>query len=356
MVEKRELRCVIAAGGTAGHVLPALAVAEELQRRGVRVSFAGSPDRVEARLVPEAGYEFDAFRSSGFPRQAGVALVRALVTAAGAPAACLRILRRRRPNVVLGAGGYVSGPMVLAAALRRTPAALLEADAHLGLANRLAAPFAKRVFLAAPVPGHDAAKFQITGRPVPQRSVAVPAAEARDRFELPGDGPVLLVLGGSQGALRLNELAVERWGEAGPAVLHLCGERDYAALRDRVSRPDYRLLPFTDEIGAAYGAADLALARAGGSVWELAAAGLPAALVPYPHATADHQTKNASQLEAAGGAVVVPEAELARVPAVGEELLLDASRREGMSRAMLEIARPDAAAEIAAELVELASA
>src|SRR5256885_12774998 len=170
MAEKRELRCVIAAGGTAGHVLPALAVAEELQSRGVRVSFAGSPDRVEARLVPEAGYEFDAFRSSGFPRQAGVALVRALVTAAGAPAACLRILRRRRPNVVLGAGGYVSGPMVLAAALQRMPPALLEADAHFGLANRLAAPFAKRGFLAAPIPRPDGAEYSVTRRAGPRGS------------------------------------------------------------------------------------------------------------------------------------------------------------------------------------------
>jgi UDP-N-acetylglucosamine--N-acetylmuramyl-(pentapeptide) pyrophosphoryl-undecaprenol N-acetylglucosamine transferase len=356
MAEKRELKCVIAAGGTAGHVLPALAVAEELQKRGVRVSFAGSPDRVEARLVREAGYEFDAFRSSGLPRRAGVALVRALATATAAPAACLRILRRRRPDVVLGAGGYVSGPMVLAAALQRTPAALLEADAHLGLANRLAAPFAKRVFLAAPISGHDGSKFRVTGRPVPLRSLARPASEARAGFGLPAEGPVLLVLGGSQGAQRLNELAVEQWGAGGPAVLHLSGERDYEDLRDRVSRPDYRLLPFTDEIGAAYGAADLALGRAGGSVWELAAAGLPAVLVPYPHATADHQTKNARQLEAAGGAVVVPESELDRVPALVEELLAEAPRRERMRRAMLEAARPGAAAEIADELVMLASA
>src|SRR5256885_7533728 len=127
MAEKRELRCVIAAGGTAGHVLPALAVAEELQRRGVRVSFAGSPDRVEARLVPEAGYEFDPFQSSGLPRQASFALVRALATAAGAPAACLRILRRRRPNVVLGAGGDASRPLGLAGAAPRAAAAPLRA-------------------------------------------------------------------------------------------------------------------------------------------------------------------------------------------------------------------------------------
>src|SRR6266536_2690297 len=290
MAEKRELSCVIAAGGTAGHVLPALAVAEALQERGVRVSFAGSPDRVEARLVPEAGYELDTFRSSGLPRRAGVGLARALVTAAGAPAACVKILRRRRPDVVLGGGGYVSGPMIVAAALQRTPAALLEADAHLGFANRLAAPLAKRVFLALAIDGLDGPKYRITGRPVPLRSRALPAADARRLFELPAEGLLLLVLGGSQGALRLNELAVERWGAEGPAVLHLCGERDYEALRQRIRRADYRLLPFTDEIGAAYGAADLALARAGGSVWELAAAGVPAVLVPYPHATADHQT------------------------------------------------------------------
>src|SRR3954464_12045512 len=243
MAEKRELRCVIAAGGTAGHVLPALAVAEELQSRGVQVSFAGSPDRVEARLVPEAGYEFDAFRTSGLPRRVGVALARSLATAVRAPAAALKILRRRRPDVVLGGGGYVSGPMVLAAGLTRTPAALLEADAHLGLANRLAAPYAKRVFLALPLDGRDGPKYRVTGRPVPARSRAPAKADARRQFGLPAEGPLLLVLGGSQGARRLNELAVERWGDGGPAVLHLSGERDYEALRDRVSRADYRLMP-----------------------------------------------------------------------------------------------------------------
>ena len=320
------------------------------------MSFAGSPDRVEARLVPEAGYEFDAFRSVGLPRRPGLALARACGTAARAPAACLRILRRRRPDVVLGGGGYISGPMVLAAALRRTPAALLEADAHLGLANRLAAPFARRVFLALPIPGHDGGKYRVVGRPVPQRSRATSPEAARKAFDLPADEPVLLVLGGSQGALRLNELAVAEWGASGPAVLHICGERDYEALRRRVSRPAYRLVAFTDEIGVAYSAADLALARAGGSFWELAAAGLPAVLVPYPHATGDHQTKNARYLEAAGGAAVVPEDELEGVPAVVEELLQDAPRRELMRLAMLEVARPDAAGEIAEELVALATA
>src|SRR6516164_9523039 len=148
---QRQLRCLIAAGGTAGHVLPALAIAEALKERGVHVTFAGSPDRVEARLVPEAGYELDTFRISGLPRRPSIALARALVRAGAAPRACRRILRARQPDVVLGAGGYVAGPMVYAASRLRIPTALTEADAHLGLANRLAAPFARRLFLAYPL-------------------------------------------------------------------------------------------------------------------------------------------------------------------------------------------------------------
>ncbi|MHB8470033.1 MAG: UDP-N-acetylglucosamine--N-acetylmuramyl-(pentapeptide) pyrophosphoryl-undecaprenol N-acetylglucosamine transferase, partial [Gaiellaceae bacterium] len=130
-------------------------MAEALRARGVTVTFAGSPDRVEARLVPERGYPFDAFPIAGFERRAGLPLLRGLALALSAPVRCLRILRSRRPDVVLGGGGYVAGPMVLAAALRRIPAALTEADAHLGLANRLAAPFARRIFLALPVEGRN---------------------------------------------------------------------------------------------------------------------------------------------------------------------------------------------------------
>src|SRR5262249_2183374 len=146
MAEQKQLRCVIAAGGTVGHVAPSLAVAEALRGRGVEVTFAGSPDRVEARLVPEAGYQLDTFPVAGLPRRPSLALARAVALAVCAPLACARILARRRPHVVLGGGGYVSGPMVLAAAARRIPAALMEADAHLGLANRSAAPLARRVF------------------------------------------------------------------------------------------------------------------------------------------------------------------------------------------------------------------
>src|SRR6266516_906472 len=179
MDEQRQLRCLIAAGGTVGHVAPSLAVAEALRARGVEVTFAVSPDRIEAQLVPERGYAFDAFRVEGFPRQPGARLARALGLAAAAPAACLRILARRRPDVVLGGGGYVAGPMVLAAWLRRIPAALTEADAELGLANRLAAPFARRLFLAYPTPGGHSGKACVVGRPIPSTSRVVPREDAR---------------------------------------------------------------------------------------------------------------------------------------------------------------------------------
>ena len=346
-------RIVIAAGGTAGHVLPALAVAEALRARGVSVTFAGSPDRIEARLVPQAGFELDRFRITGLPRRPGVAQLRAALLAGQAARACARILAARQPQVVFGGGGYVAGPMVYAAWRRRIPAALSEADAHLGLANRLAAPFARRVFLAYAVPGRDGAKYRVVGRPVP-RSEAVASDEARRRFGLPTEGRVLLVVGGSLGARALNDLAIDAWGAEGPSVLHLAGERYAEELAGRSLRREYKLLAWTDDFSAALAAADLVLGRSGGVVWEIAAAGRPAVLVPSPNVTNDHQTKNARHFEAAGGAVVVPERELARVPEVVHALLVDDARLAEMGAAMRRAARPDAADEIAEELIALA--
>ena len=337
-------------------MLPAIAVGEALRERGASVTFAGSPDRVEARLVAEAGFEFDGFRVAGLPRRPGVELACSLVRAGGAVRRSRRILRRRRPDVVLGAGSFVAGPMVLAAASMRIPAALTEADAHLGLANRLAAPFARRVFLAYELDGLGPPKYRVVGRPIPARSRLLSRAEARARLGLPPGGRILGVFGARAGAKSLNELAVETWGKEGPVVLHLSGERDYEALQSRVERPDYHLLPTVDEFGAALSAVDLALSRSGGTVWELAAAGLPAVLVPYPHATSDHQTKNARYFERGGGAVTVPEVELVRAPGLVESLLTNDSRLGEMRDAMLRLARPDAADQIAEELIELAGA
>jgi UDP-N-acetylglucosamine--N-acetylmuramyl-(pentapeptide) pyrophosphoryl-undecaprenol N-acetylglucosamine transferase len=321
----------------------------------MHVTFAGSPDRAEAQLVPDAGYELDTFRIEGLPRRPSPALVRSALLAGRAPHACARILQRRRPDVVFGGGGYVAGPMVYAAWRRRTPAALSESDARLGLANRLAARFARRIFLAYDLPDRRGPKYRVVGRPIPENARPLDRAAARAQLGLPAEGRVLLIAGARAGAQALNELAIESFGTVGPAVLHVSGERDCESLRARVSRPDYRIVPVLDGLGAAYGACDLAIMRAGGTVWELAAAGMPAILVPYPFATGDHQTLNARHFERGGGAICVPETELGRVADLARSLLDDDDRLALMSERMRALARPDAGREIAEELVALAS-
>jgi UDP-N-acetylglucosamine--N-acetylmuramyl-(pentapeptide) pyrophosphoryl-undecaprenol N-acetylglucosamine transferase len=318
------------------------------------VTFAGSPDRAEARLVPEAGYELDTFRIAGFPRRPSVALARAVLLAGAAPRACRRILRKRRPDVVLGGGGFVAGPMVFAASTLRIPAALTEADAHLGLANRLAAPFARRIFLAYPIVTRYERKTRVVGRPIPARARAIPAADARASFELPAEGRVLGVFGALAGARALNEFVVETWGRSGPPILHITGRRDFDLVRRAARRDDYRVLPETDRFGAALSAADLVLGRSGSTVWEVAAAGRPAIFVPYPFATADHQAANAEHFVRAGGAIMVRELDLEDVPELVRSLLGDPARLERMGAAMLAAARPGAAEEIADELIALA--
>ncbi|HJU48743.1 MAG TPA: glycosyltransferase, partial [Gaiellaceae bacterium] len=251
-------------------------------------------------------------------------------------------------------GGFVAGPMVFAAATLGIPAALTEADAHLGLANRLAAPFARRVFLAYEIPGRNGGRYSVVGRPIPVAHRGASRADGRSRFGLPADGDVVAVFGALAGAHSLNEMAVAAWGEHGPAILHLSGERDFAALSARVRRDDYVLLPQTDHFGDALAAADVAVSRAGGTVWELAAAGTPAVLVPYPHATADHQTLNARHFERGGGAVLVADDAVEKVPEIVDNLLADRARLDAMHAAMLRLARPGAADAIAEELIRLA--
>jgi len=320
----------------------------------VTVTFAGSPDRVESQLVPEAGFELDTFAISGFPRTPSLALLRSLWRAGKAPFACRAILKRRRPDVVLGGGGYVAGPMVLAARLSGIPAALTEADAHLGLANRLAAPFASKLFLAYQIPGRTGAKVEVVGRPIPVAHLGASRADARDRFGLGPDVPTVAVFGALAGATSLNEMAATAWGDDGPAVVHVSGERDFPALQPRVHRPDYVLMPQTEHFGDVLAAADVAVSRAGGTVWELAAAGTPSILIPYPHATADHQALNARHFERGGGAVVVSNDDIGRVPALVAELLADPARLATMRAAMLSMARVDAADRIAEGLIALA--
>jgi UDP-N-acetylglucosamine--N-acetylmuramyl-(pentapeptide) pyrophosphoryl-undecaprenol N-acetylglucosamine transferase len=351
---------LIAAGGTAGHAVPALAIADALRDSGADVEFAGG-ERAEAELVPGAGYPFHALAVAGLDRRNPLRAARAVGLAGRAVLEARRIIARIGADVVLGGGGYVAGPVGLAAVTRRVPLVLTEADSHLGIANRALAPFARRVFLAFLLAGRDGERYEVTGRPVPPGVATADRGAARQRFGIAPDERCLLVFGGSLGARRLNEAAIEAFGGSAPfAVLHACGRRDHDALRRRLDElgapPHYRLEPYIAPFADAYAAADLAVARAGGSVFELAAAGIPAILVPFPHATADHQTGNARHFEAGGAAVTVPDAQLDadRLATEATALAEDPERLARMSEAARALARPDAAARIAARVLELA--
>lgn len=359
MPETRKV--AIAAGGTAGHVIPALAVADALRERGAGVVFLGG-ERAESEMVPAAGYPFHHLHVAGIDRHNPLKAARALGLAAGATAAARRILKREGVDAVIGGGGYVSGPVGAAAVALRLPLVLTEADSHLGIANRVLAPAAKHVFLAFPIEGREAPRYEVVGRPVPRGTGTVDRAAARRRFGLPDEGPCLLVFGGSLGARTINLAAVDAFGSDSPcAVLHAAGRRDYDELRRRLdalgSPGHYRLEPYVEPFADALAAADLAVARAGGSVFELAAAGVPSVLVPYPHATADHQAGNARWMAEGGAAVVVPDAELDG-PRLAREvgaLLAAPDRMAAMGAAARRLARLDAADRIAAATLAVAS-
>jgi UDP-N-acetylglucosamine--N-acetylmuramyl-(pentapeptide) pyrophosphoryl-undecaprenol N-acetylglucosamine transferase len=346
-------RIVIAAGGTAGHVVPALAVADALRAEGCEVTFVGG-ERAEAQLVPAAGYALRPIRVRGLSRTNPLAAARAAAMAAGAVVAARRILRELRPAAVLGAGGYVAGPVGLAAVAGRIPLVLSEADSHLGITNRLLAPFARAVCLAFPLEGRTGEKYRVTGRPVPPP--ATDRAAARARFDLGPDETCVLVFGGSLGARSINEAAIQAFADAPYRVLHAAGERDMESLRPRVPGRGYDLRPYIERFGEALLAADLCVARAGGSIFEVASHGVPAILVPYPHATADHQASNARWMADAGAAIVIADAELTpqRLRAEVDALLADRARLAAMAAASASLARPHAAADVAAAVLEAA--
>jgi len=289
-----------------------------------------------------------------------VKALRAGALALRATARARRLLREIGADVAIGGGGYVAGPVGLAARSLRLPLVLTEADSHLGIANRLLAPGAKRVFLAFPLAGRDGERYTVVGRPIPAATLGADRSAARERFGIAATERCLLVFGGSLGARTINDAALDAFGDAAPcAVLHACGRRDYDDLTRRLeqlgSPPHYRLHAYIQPFADALAAADLTVARSGGSVFEVAAAGVPSILVPYPHATGDHQTLNAGHIAAGGGAVVVPDAELDG-PRLAREvgaLLADESRLTAMRRAAHSLARPDAAQVIAREVLAL---
>jgi UDP-N-acetylglucosamine--N-acetylmuramyl-(pentapeptide) pyrophosphoryl-undecaprenol N-acetylglucosamine transferase len=345
-------KVVIAAGGTAGHVVPAIAVADALRAEHAEIVFVGG-ERAESELVPAAGYALERIRVEGISRSHPLKAARAVLRSAAAVGAARRVLQRQRPAAVLGGGGYVAGPVGLAALAARIPLVLMEADSRLGLANRLLAPHAARVCLAFPIEGREGPRYVVTGRPV--QPGHTDRAGARARFGLAEHDACVLVFGGSLGARSVNEAAVAAFADAPYRVLHVAGTRDFARLR--APGPHYVLCEHVTPLGPALAAADLVIARSGGSVFELAQYGLPAVLVPYPHATADHQTANARWMERAGAAVLLPDGELTpeRLRAEVDALVDDPARRDAMAAAARGLARPDAARAVADEILAAAS-
>ncbi len=334
-------------------MVPAIAVADALRAEGAEVSFVGG-QRAEAELVPGAGYALDPIRVEGISRTNPLKALRAVLKAALALRGALAILARRRADAVLGGGGYVAGPVGVAAVLRRVPLVLMEADSHMGLTNRLLARRARRVCLAFPIAGRGGGNHVVTGRPVPDR--VADRTGARAALGVGPDERCVLVFGGSLGARSVNQAAVAAFADAPYRVLHVAGRRDHPDLT--APGPHYDLRDYLVPFGQALAAADLAVARAGGSVFELAQYGLPAVLVPYPHATADHQSANARWMAEGGAAVVLRDDELTpdRLRTAVDAILLDPGRLAEMAAASARLARPDAARDVARAVLAAAGA
>ncbi|MDH3747847.1 MAG: undecaprenyldiphospho-muramoylpentapeptide beta-N-acetylglucosaminyltransferase [Gammaproteobacteria bacterium] len=306
---------LVMAGGTGGHVYPALAVARALQQQSQDVVWLGTRRGLEARVVPAAGIDIEWIRIKGLRRKGLLALLVAPFELLWATLQALGVMLRRRPAAVLGMGGFASGPGGVAAWLMRRPLVIHEQNAAAGLTNRLLARLARVVLQAFPGSFNSRTDVQTVGNPVREDIAAVPLPGAR----YPGrEGPLrLLVLGGSQGALALNKTVPAALAllpeELRPVVRHQCGKRTLETAREAYAGNgiDVELTPFIEDMASAYAWADLVVCRAGAlTVAELCAVGLPALFIPYPSAVDDHQTANARPMADAGAALIIDERDL----------------------------------------------
>lgn len=354
---------IVTGGGTAGHVLPALAIADALVAAGhprEAIHYVGSERGIEVRLVPPTGYPMTLLPGRGIQRKLTLANLGAIAGLLVAGARALRLVGRLRPSVVVAVGGYASVAVGLAAVLRGVPVIVAEQNQVPGAANRLLARFAKAA--AVSFPDTPLPRAVVTGNPIRAEITRIdPArdrAAAKGAFALGEGRRLLLVFGGSLGALRINEAvvaALPAWrARHDLAVHHVVGHRDWDALSSAVAAErgdlEHRMVPYEEDMAAALAAADLAVCRSGSSTcFELAAAALPAILVPSPHVTADQQTANARHLVEAGAAVIVRDADLdgPTLVATVDALLGDPARLASMAAAAGRWARPDAARDIA---------
>lgn len=340
---------LVMAGGTGGHVYPALAVARALQAQSRKIIWLGTHGGLEARVVPAAGIDIEWISVRGLRRKGLLSLLSAPIHIGWALMQSLGVILRRRPVAVLGMGGFVSGPGGVAAWLTRRPLVIHEQNATAGLTNRLLARLAQVVLQAFPGSFKTAVGAETVGNPVREDIAAIP--QPAGRYNSRQGQLRLLVLGGSQGALALNRTVPAALAllaaDVRPTVRHQCGERTLAAARDAYTKcgVEVELLPFIEDMAEVYAWADLVVCRAGAlTVAELCAAGVPALFVPYPAAVDDHQTANARPMADAGAAAIIQENELSadRLATLLREWLQ--SRAELMRRAEMarSLARPNA--------------
>lgn len=357
-----EAAVMILAGGTGGHIFPGLAVAAELRARGVPVVWLGSSHGLENRLVPAAGIHLDTIKVSGLRGKGALALLTAPLRLLRSLWQAARILRRQRPRCVLSLGGFAAGPGGLMAWLLRRPLVVHEQNRVPGLTNRVLARFARRVLCGFPDTFAHAFDAQTVGNPVRREIEDLPAPD--ERFAARGDARRLLVLGGSQGARALNlalpQAITALRGEFAIEVRHQCGERHRAEAEKAYATAgiEATVESFIADMAGAYAWADLVVCRSGAlTLAELAAAGVGAVLVPYPHAVDDHQTRNAEFLVAAGAARLAREDEALpqQLGAALRELLPSRGRLLVLANAARAQARGDAAGRVAEACIELAS-
>jgi UDP-N-acetylglucosamine--N-acetylmuramyl-(pentapeptide) pyrophosphoryl-undecaprenol N-acetylglucosamine transferase len=362
------LTVVFAGGGTGGHLFPGIAIAEALRtlRPDTRISFAGSASKIEARVVPAHGYAFDPIWISGFRRSFSLATALLPLKLAVSVLQTMRLLRRRRPQVVVGTGGYVSGPVVWTAAKLGYRTLIHEQNEYPGATTRRLAGLVDEVHITFEASARHLAharRVVASGNPVRPSLRRLDTAEARARFGLDASRPVLFVFGGSLGAGSINRAilaGLERLADAHVQVLWQTGAADLTQARAAAaSHGGIVVLPFIDDMAAAYSAASLVVCRAGAtSLAELSAMQMPALLIPYPHAAADHQRRNARAMEAAGAAAYLDDDEIRegdgsvlvdRVLA----LMCDADALAAMAARTATLARPDAARSMAEAIVRL---
>ncbi|MEM6640332.1 MAG: undecaprenyldiphospho-muramoylpentapeptide beta-N-acetylglucosaminyltransferase [Pseudomonadota bacterium] len=346
------------AGGTGGHVFPALAVADELRNRAVRVSWLGTRRGIEARVVPEASIDIDWIDVRGVRGAGGLSRIGAPFRIARALWQAIMVMRRRRPSVVLGMGGFAAGPGGLAARLLGRPLVIHEQNSVAGLTNRLLARVATRVLCAFPNAFSAASlrngEAELVGNPL--RAAFIERTEPEVQAANTTRPPRLLVIGGSQGAVALNQKVPEALAQLGadarPDIRHQCGERHVDAARAAYAERGVTadVVPFIDDMAAAYRWADLVICRAGAlTIAELAASGVAGILIPFPFAVDDHQTGNARLLADAGAALLVHERDLTADSLADQlgRLLSSPERLQDMADRARRLARPDATRAVA---------